>query len=335
MGGIGAIVNNNTVTAPSPTQYDVSNVTLSGNTTIGGTSTTSPTNPGLPGNQYIGRWSLRAQSGSTATLSTGGNAYTLTKVGNNQIMLVNATVDSALGNVYVNEGVLGLEGTTTLGNPASYTVTVDGSAGGGGGGGAILQFRNLTVPLNKNIKLENNGQLYALLNSASTDNTVLGTVTIDTSGGIFNAGGQRDDYAANPNAIMTISGNITGTGSLTCPGPGTVIINSMSVNYSGNTTVNSGTLQINSPAGATVTLHDVSGTGTLVVGNGTAATSVTADSISVNTLTIGAGSTLTIAPLQGGPQAATGSISPVPEPSTWAMLMLAAMGLGIYRRRGR
>jgi hypothetical protein len=30
-----------------------------------------------------------------------------------------------------------------------------------------------------------------------------------------------------------------------------------------------------------------------------------------------------------------GSISPVPEPATWAMLMMAAMGLGIYWRRTR
>ena len=40
VGGNGAIVNNNTASAPAGTQYDVSNVTLSGDTTIGGTSTT-------------------------------------------------------------------------------------------------------------------------------------------------------------------------------------------------------------------------------------------------------------------------------------------------------
>ncbi|MGA2061378.1 MAG: PEP-CTERM sorting domain-containing protein, partial [Thermoguttaceae bacterium] len=63
--------------------------------------------------------------------------------------------------------------------------------------------------------------------------------------------------------------------------------------------------------------------------------SLTATSVVQNTLTIGAGATLTIAPIPGGPLAGLGSISPVPEPSTWALLMLAAMGLGIYWRRSR
>ena len=137
VGGNGAIVNNSTGT-PAGTQYDVSNLTLSGDTTIGGISPTA-SNPGLPNNQYIGRWALRAQTGSSI-LSTGGNAYNLTKTGNNQIMLVNANTDSALANVTVNEGVLSLEGTTTLGNP-SNTITVNGTGAGQPAGGAILQLR--------------------------------------------------------------------------------------------------------------------------------------------------------------------------------------------------
>ena len=82
-----------------------------------------------------------------------------------------------------------------------------------------------------------------------------------------------------------------------------MIITSSSVNYGGSTTINSGTLQINSPAGATVALHAVSGGGTLAIGDNTVATSVTADSINVNTLTLGAGTTLTINAIPGGPSA--------------------------------
>jgi fibronectin-binding autotransporter adhesin len=270
-GSQGAIVNNNTTTAPDATQYDVSNVTMTGHTTIGGTSI-SGTNPDLPGDQYIGRWSMRAQSG-TATLSTEGNPYNLTKVGNNQIMLVNVDVDSALADVFVNQGVLGLEGTTTLGD-STKTVTVDGGAGLSGSGGAMLQFRNVSVPLNKKVLLKNNGALYSLLNSNDTDNTVVGEVAIDDTGGVLNAGGLRDDYAANPDAKLTISGVIsnapggTSAASLTKAGPGTVTITNTANTFSGMTYLTDGTLVLNGNLPGGITLSST-GTSTILSGTGT------------------------------------------------------------------
>jgi hypothetical protein len=92
---------------------------------------------------------------------------------------------------------------------------------------------------------------------------------------------------------------------------------------------NNGALNITS---GSKTVGALSGTGNTTL---SASTQLTATSVVQNTLTIGAGSTLTIAAIPGGPLAGMGSISPVPEPSTWAMLMLAAIGLGIYRRRSR
>ena len=94
--------------------------------------------------------------------------------------------------------------------------------------------------------------------------------------------------------------------------------------YTGNTTVNAGVLNmldLNTPS-ATVT---VTGAGS----------ELNVKSLTANTITLGAGATLTIAAIPGGPSAGGMSISPVPEPATWAMLMLAAMGLGIYWRRSR
>jgi autotransporter-associated beta strand protein/T5SS/PEP-CTERM-associated repeat protein len=108
-------------------------------------------------------------------------------------------------------------------------------------------------------------------------------------------------------------------------GAGTQILRGMCY-YSGATYIDGGTLQIDT--GAALTLHAISGIGTPGVDN---STDLTVDSINIGTLTIGAGSTVTIAAIPGGPLAEPLPLTPVPEPSAWAMLLLAAMGLGIYR----
>jgi hypothetical protein len=100
----------------------------------------------------------------------------------------------------------------------------------------------------------------------------------------------------------------------------------------GDTAINGGLLQLD---GANSVLHAITGTGNLGVGNGLTPSMLTADSIQVGTLTIGAGSKSTIAAIPGGPMASDANLTPVPEPTTWAMLILAAMGLGIFKQRGR
>ena len=115
-------------------------------------------------------------------------------------------------------------------------------------------------------------------------------------------------------AVMTLSGPITGVGGASKTGPVAVFITGL-VNYAGDTAVNTGTLQINTPsATGTSALHNVSGAAaTLGIGNGTVATSVTADSIKVGTLTLGAGSTLTINAIPGGPTARAARCHPFPN----------------------
>ena len=119
--------------------------------------------------------------------------------------------------------------------------------------------------------------------------------------------------------------------------------------YAGPTVVNNGTLAL-SATGSILAASDVSTTATTatfqidggshtvssisgVGGTNVLAGNLTATSVSQGTVTIGPGATMTIAAIPGGPSASVRSISAVPEPSTWAMLMLAAMGLGMYRRR--
>jgi hypothetical protein len=105
----------------------------------------------------------------------------------------------------------------------------------------------------------------------------------------------------------------------------------------GNLTVQDITLNgILSLAGdATAQVGNVSGSGSVSVGDGLGSALLTADSITANALSIGAGSKVVIAAISGGSLSGTASLSTVPEPSTWALLILAALGLGIYHRRSR
>jgi fibronectin-binding autotransporter adhesin len=155
------------------------------------------------------------------------------------------------------------------------------------------------------------------------------------------------------NAIAEIIGNGTGGAtSLTKSGVGKWILSSALNSYTGATTINDGVLELSSTGqiatasaistaavsaifqvnGGTHTVGTISGVGTT---NLLAGSNLTATSVNQGTVTLGIGSRLTIAPIPGGPTAGAGSLSAVPEPSTWAMLMLAVMGLGMYWRRSR
>jgi hypothetical protein len=83
-------------------------------------------------------------------------------------------------------------------------------------------------------------------------------------------------------------------------------------------------------AGGSAHVANISGTGTLVVGDGTAASILTADSINIGTLTLGIGSKIVIAPLPGGPQAGSNSLTVVSEPSSLMLLGVFAIGLLTY-----
>jgi autotransporter-associated beta strand protein len=147
-----------------------------------------------------------------------------------------------------------------------------------------------------------------------------------------------------------VANPLSGTKGLKKLGTNTLVLDATNT-YSGNTVINNGTLELASTGqiatasaistAATTAIFQVDGTHTVgnISGVGTtnllAGSSLTATSVVQGTVTLGIGARLTIAPIPGGPTAGAGSLSAVPEPSTWAMLMLAAMGLGMYWRRSR
>jgi hypothetical protein len=136
---------------------------------------------------------------------------------------------------------------------------------------------------------------------------------------------QHDSAApAVDGGILAIgNGSVTLTGALT---------------YTGVTKIDGITrLQINTPGSdvlAAITDNGTAGTGILGVGDGINATNLSATSVRLGTVTVNAGSTLTIAAIPGGPMAG-GGLTVVPEPSTFAMLAIAAFGLmaAAWRRR--
>lgn len=146
--------------------------------------------------------------------------------------------------------------------------------------------------------------------SATTSTVSSGIVVRDNSSMNFNVAQGTTASGVD----LSVSGVIEGAGGgITKSGAGVMELTA-SATYTGNTTVNSGTLKapdINTPA-ATVTVA------------GTSGASLVVKSLRAKSLVIGSAAA-----------ASTGTITAVPEPSTWAMLILAAMGLGIFYRRSR
>ena len=182
----------------------------------------------------------------------------------------------------------------------------------------------------------------------------------------FQAGGATLDTQTNNITMANPIGN-SGTGGLTKLGSGTLTLNALNT-YSGDTTINGGTLEIaggidpsgtslidvqsgtavlktvnvnktnlNINTAALATFEVVNGSHTVgaISGSGTtqvdAGASLTVQSISQSTLTLGSGATLNIQTIPGGLQGNT--IAPVPEPGTWALLATACLALFVYSKQ--
>lgn len=180
-------------------------VTLAGDATIGGSS----------------RWDLRGIPAANIPASLTGNGFALTKAGPNQIWLANLG-SMLIGNITVNEGTLGFEGTNTMANSGA-PLTVNA--------GATLAFLNaFDSDFTKVLALNS-----CTLQNDSGHNDLLGSTTI--SGNINAVVGEA--------AMLDLRGSITGTGGFLKTGPGILRVAGAG-SYSGNVTINAGTFMVGS-----------------------------------------------------------------------------------------
>ncbi len=179
-------------------------VTLAGNTTFGG----------------IGRWDIRANPTGSLT----GNNFNLTKTGPNEVWLVDLGA-SGLISLIVNEGVLGFQGSTTMGNAAS-PLTVNSA-------GTIALWANGTNILSKVVTM-NTARFF----NGNGSNVFSGAITLNAS--------NRFDAASS--TTLVLSGPIGGSGSLHAISSGTLILAANS-SYSGVTRIVGGTLQFGDGGG--------------------------------------------------------------------------------------
>ncbi len=173
-----------------------------------------------------GSWDIRNSKGKTsgpdAALSTSpvGSPYNLTKVGTNTVTLTSVTVDGAIGNILVQAGTLDFSSqTTSMGDPNSNAIVSTN---------ATLQLDSLNNTLSKVVTL-NDG---ATLKSTGT-NIFGGPITVNGIG----------TFSAGSGAQLTLNASVSGPGSLTKNGTGSLILTSPST-YGGSTLINSGTLAL-------------------------------------------------------------------------------------------
>jgi autotransporter-associated beta strand protein len=207
--GLGALVNNDASGTPV---YDnpggLQNVTLAGNTTIGGTN----------------RVDFGKYSPNSGVVSSSGNNYSLTVVGPTYREWDNVTFDANFGNINImttNGGSVGIKGSTSLGNPTNVLTVISNAS--------ITLYQDTAGPsnvvINKAMKL-NGGS--TLANGAGT-NVILSPISIGSNSSdtvTFNIGGNS----------LTVSNVISGAGNLTKTGSSPLYLTATNT-YTGNTVI--------------------------------------------------------------------------------------------------
>ncbi len=253
--GQGAIWSNSTQSQSNALQQ----VIMTGDAAFGGSG------PWAESGANPGRWDIRGTP-ATAVLSTGGQPYSLTKTGANEVRLAGITVDPALADIVVEAGTLGIEGSTTsLGNPAT-TLTLHP--------GATLGLLSTFAQLNKKFALIGDGVIASVYNRTG-NNTINGLVTLSNDC-VFRVVGSN---------TLTNLGAIGGSGGLIKTGGatnGSSLVLAGTNTYTGKTLVSAGTLALTGTG-------SISTSATITVAAGA---TLNANLRTDHTLTLGLGQTL-------------------------------------------
>jgi autotransporter-associated beta strand protein len=160
-------------------------------------------------------------------LSTGGQAYSLTKVGTNFIGIVSATVDASLASVNIQAGTLDLEGSITGMGNTNNPITVFTNA--------TLEFWSLSTQLAKPIFLNDGATIF----NGSGANTLNSSLVLASN-----------TSAGKANCTFNIAGSylwtlkpISGPGNLIKTGSSILYVN-VTNTYLGATLIRAGTLEL-------------------------------------------------------------------------------------------
>jgi autotransporter-associated beta strand protein len=218
-------------------QTGTGSLSLAGNSTIT-----------VSGSSYI--YDLLSIGSGICTIQGSGNLYVYAIVSGSADIVKNGTVAVYL---YAANTFTG----TLTANTGGYISAQNNLALGATNGGTIINDTAELILYNASITNEaltmNSTDTYALDSSGSSVNSWSGPITLSRATSVY----------VGPSGSLDIIGPITGTGGVTKRGAGTLSYSgSADNNYSGNTTVNEGLLQLNKSANWAI------GYGTLIVGDG-------------------------------------------------------------------
>ncbi len=242
-------------------------------------------------------------TGGTGTINLNGGTLTTTQF----------SKGTGSGAIYFDGGTVKASANKSTFLPSTISTTIKS-----GGGTIDTNGFNITIatPLLHDSSLGSTpdggltkvgtGILTLTASSTYTGNTIVKAGTLEIAGGIGNSGTSLIDIQAGSAALKTVNVNKT------------------------NLNISTATSAIFEVANGTHILGAISGNGTTQLDAGA---NLTAVSICQGTLILAPNATLSIAAIPGGPAASV--ITPVPEPSTVALLGMTALSFLAYAWRRR